>query len=409
MPIFEYKARRSNGDSVDGTLEANSREAIAERLQGQGLIPVSIEAQKDNSDTFLDSFKTAFQSKRVQLPDLVMFSRQMYSLTKAGVPLNKAIVGLIDTTHSIPLREALREILDGLTAGNDMTTCFSRHPHIFNSFYISLIHVGENSGRLDEAFRRLAAYLELEQENTNRIKSATRYPVIVFVLLIAAFTVINIFVIPALSGLFRQFSNDELPIFTRILLGTSEFFVNYWWLMLLVIIIGIVAWVQYVATETGRYWWDKKKLKIPVFGSIMYRALLARFARSFAMMSRSGVAITSALSVVSYVVNNKFVAGHVLDMRNGVERGESITLSAQKSGMFSSLVIQMLTVGEETGQLDEMLEEVADFYEREVDYDLKKLGDYIEPFLIVVVGIMVLILALGVFLPIWELASAARG
>ena len=167
--------------------------------------------------------------------------------------------------------------------------------------------------------------------------------------------------------------------------------------------------MQYVATERGRYWWDMKKLKIPVFGSIIYRALLARFARSFAMMSRSGVALTNALSVVSYVVNNAYVATHILNMRNGVERGESISAAAQKTEMFSSLVMQMLAVGEDTGQIDEMLEEVADFYEREVDYDLKKLGDYIEPFLIVIVGTMVLILALGVFLPVWELASSSRG
>ncbi len=408
MPIFEYRARHSSGAAVDGKLEATSETAIAERLQAQGLVPVKIVEQKDKKGDFSHALRELLKPKNVATNDLVMFSRQMYSLTKAGVPLNRSIIGLMETTHSIPLKEALRDILDGLTSGNDLATCFSRHPHIFNSFYVSLIHVGENSGNLEEAFMRLASYLELEEENRNRVKSAMRYPTIVVGIMILAFAFINWFVIPKLAALFNAFSGEELPIFTRILIGTSEFFVNYWYIIIGGAIVSVVSLQQYVNTEKGRYLWDQKKLKLPIFGSIVYRSLLARFTRAFAMMSRAGVSVTHALSVVSYVVDNKYVAGHILDMRNGVERGESITQAANKTKMFSSLVMQMLSVGENTGNVDEMLEEVADFYEREVDYDIKKIGDYIEPILIVIVGVMILVLALGVFMPVWEMATSAR-
>ncbi|WP_144392400.1 type II secretion system F family protein [Pleionea sediminis] len=407
MPIYDYKARRINGDAVTGTLEANSTDAIAERLQSQGLIPVDISEQKGSSFDVGETLKELLRSKTVNNSDLVMFSRQMYSLTKAGVPLNRSITGLIETAQSIPLKEALKDILDGLTAGNDLATCFARHPKVFNSFYVSLIHVGENSGNLEEAFNRLSHYLELEEENRNRVKSAMRYPVIVITIVIVAFFGINWFVIPKLAALFRSMSTNELPIFTQILIGTSDFFVNYWYLIIGVSMLAVIAFYQWINTDSGRLKWDRKKLNFPIFGSIIYRALLARFARAFAMMSRAGVSVTHALGVVSFVVDNKYVGNHVIEMRSAVERGESITQAAAKSKMFSSLVMQMLQVGEDTGQVDEMLEEVAEFYEREVDYDIKKIGDYIEPIMIVIVGAMILVLALGVFLPVWDLAANA--
>ncbi len=409
MPMFFYKARRANGEAIDGKLEANSQEAIAERLQGQGLIPITISEEQVRSDDVGVMLKQWFKPKSVDTSDLVMFSRQMFSLTKAGVPLNRSIIGLIETSHSVVLKEALRDILDGLTAGNDLATCFARHPNIFNSFYVSLIHVGENSGNLEESFLRLASYLELEQENRARVKSAVRYPFIVFTLIVAAFAFIVWFVIPKIAQLFRGMSGDELPLITRFLIGLSDFFVNYWYLVIGGTVGAIFGFKQYIATEKGRLWWDEKKLSLPIFGSIIYRSLLARFARGFAMMSRAGVTVTHALSVVALVVDNHYVAKHVLNMRAGVERGESITQAASRTNMFSSLVMQMLSVGEDTGNVDEMLEEVADFYEREVDYDIKKIGDYIEPILIVVVGAMVLVLALGLFLPLWNLAGGSRG
>jgi len=407
MAVFEYRARKENGDAVSGALEAVSKEALASRLQGQGLVPVEIKEQVEKSPSVFETLADIFKPRHVKTSELVMFSRQMYSLTKAGVPLNRSIVGLIETSHSPPLREALKDILEGLTSGNDLASCFSKHPNIFNSFYVSLVHVGENSGNLEEAFLRLSSYLELEEENRNRVKSAMRYPTVVFSILVLAFFGINWFVIPQLSALFSKLSSEQLPLITRMLIGTSDFFIDYWWLVIGVTATLVVSFLNYIETDIGRLKWDKLKLKMPIFGSIIYRSLLARFARAFAMLSRSGVSVTHGLNVVAMVVDNKFVGGHVLEMRSAVERGESITSAAFRTKMFSSLTMQMLQVGEDTGQIDNMMEEVADFYEREVDYDVKKIGDYIEPVMIIIVGALVLLLALGVFLPLWELAATA--
>jgi len=407
MAVFEYRARKENGDAVSGALEAVSKEALASRLQGQGLVPVEIKEQVEKAPSVFETLADVFKPRHVKTSELVMFSRQMYSLTKAGVPLNRSIVGLIETSHSPPLREALKDILEGLTSGNDLASCFSKHPNIFNSFYVSLVHVGENSGNLEEAFLRLSSYLELEEENRNRVKSAMRYPTVVFSILVLAFFGINWFVIPQLSALFSKLSSEQLPLITRMLIGTSDFFIDYWWLVIGVTATIVVSFLNYIETDIGRLKWDKLKLKMPIFGSIIYRSLLARFARAFAMLSRSGVSVTHGLNVVAMVVDNKFVGGHVLDMRSAVERGESITSAAFRTKMFSSLTMQMLQVGEDTGQIDNMMEEVADFYEREVDYDVKKIGDYIEPVMIIIVGALVLLLALGVFLPLWELAATA--
>ena len=408
MANFEYVAKNANGEAVNGTMDAINREVVADRLLARGTIPVSITEAVEKTNLLDLDIGKIFKSRRVKLQDLVMFSRQMYSLTKAGIPLTRAIAGLLETTNSPVLREALEGILSDLNAGNNLATAFARHDHIFSSIYISLIHVGENSGRLEEAFKQIADYLELEQQTKQRIKSATRYPTFVILAIVAAIVIINIWVMPQFAKMFESFRAGELPMATRVLIASSNFFVNYWFYLLIGTFGAVVAFVQYINSPKGRLWWDEKKLKFPIIGNIIYRALLARFSRTFSMMIKSGVPLMNALSIVAEVVDNDWVSQHVLEMRTGVERGESIRVVASKAGMFSPLVLQMISVGEETGQLDEMLEQVAIFYEEQVDYDLKKMSDYIEPILIVFIGGIVLILMLAVYMPMWELTSAAR-
>jgi len=405
---FEYVAKNASGEAIQGTMDAVSREVVADRLLSRGTTPVSIKEAVTKSSWMDADVGKLFQPSRVKLQDLVMFSRQMHSLTKAGIPLTRAIAGLLETTNSPVLRQALEAINTDLNAGNNLATAFARHNHIFSSIYISLIHVGENSGRLEEAFKQIAEYLELEQKTKQRIKSATRYPMFVSLAILAAIFIINIFVMPQFTKLFESFGVAELPLPTRILMATSNFFTDYWWLVLLVTIGSIGAFIYYIGTPKGKFWWDRVKLKFPIIGDIIYRALLARFSRTFGMMIRSGVPLMNALNIVAQVVDNDWVAKHVRDMRGGVENGESIRVVATRTELFSPLVLQMISVGEETGQLDEMLEQVALFYEEQVDYDLKKLSDYIEPILIVFIGGIVLVLMLAVYLPMWELTSVAR-
>jgi MSHA biogenesis protein MshG len=264
------------------------------------------------------------------------------------------------------------------------------------------------TGRLPEVFERLYEYYVFEKNVRDKVRAALRYPSFVIVAIIAAMFVVNIFVIPAFAKLYASFK-AQLPFVTRLLIGTSNVFVEFWPLMLLVAVAGVVGFRLYTQTKNGRYAWDRAKLRIPVIGELIYKATLSRFTRSFALASRSGVPIVQALSVVGDVVDNSYLQERVTQMRNGIERGESILRTAMATGIFNPLVLQMIAVGEETGEIDAMMEEVAELYERDVELEVESLAAKIEPILLVFMGALVLILALGIFLPMWELASAAKG
>ena len=408
MAVFQYVARQKDGKSVKGEMEAVNQEAAADNLLARGMLPVSLSETSDSDSWTNLDIGEIFASKTVDIQDLVMFSRQMHSLTKAGIPLTRAINGLLETSNSKVLRNALEVVNADLSAGVNLASAFKKHDHIFAPLYVSLIHVGENTGQLEKAFQQIANYLELEQKTRQRIKSATRYPTFVSIAILLAVVIINVLVMPQFTKMFEAFNAGELPLPTRVLMTTSSFFINYWIYLLIGTIAGIYSFSSYIKTDKGRFWWDKTRLKFPIVGDIIYRSLLARFSRTFSMMIKSGVPLITTLNIVAEVVDNAWVSEKVLEMRDGIEKGESILVVATKTKMFSPLVLQMIAVGEETGQLDDMLVQVADFYEEQVDYDLKKLSDYIEPILIVFIGIIVLILMLAIYLPMWELTSATR-
>jgi MSHA biogenesis protein MshG len=268
--------------------------------------------------------------------------------------------------------------------------------------------VGEQTGTLEEIFLRLFHHLEFERYMREQVKSAVRYPLFVIGTMAIAIVVINIWVIPAFAKIYKGFKT-ELPAMTKVLIGFSNFMVEYWPFMLVALVGAIVGFRAYVNTRDGRLNWDRIKLGIPVAGKIVLRATLSRFARSFSLAIRSGVPAVQALTMVAHTVDNEHVAQRIDGMREGLERGESILRTAAAAGVFTPIVLQMVAVGEESGALDDMLGEVADMYQREVEYDLKSLSAQIEPILIVALGAMVLILALGVFLPIWDMGQAAMG
>jgi MSHA biogenesis protein MshG len=279
-----------------------------------------------------------------------------------------------------------------------------RHPDVFSHFYMSIVRVGETTGQLEESFNLLFGYLDFEREVRERIKTAMRYPMIVIVVISAAIAIINFAVIPAFAKIFEA-AKVPLPLLTRILVKSSELFLAYWPILIGAIVLGVVAFVSYTRTEQGRFNWDRFKLRIPVAGSIILKATLSRFARAFSISSRAGVPIVQALSVVAAVVDNSYLARRVEQMREGVERGESILRTAVAANVFTPVVLQMIAVGEETGELDDLMGEVAQMYEREVDYEIKNLAANIEPMITIALGVLVLILALGVFLPMWGLGN----
>jgi MSHA biogenesis protein MshG len=405
MGTFRYKARSQRGDTVTGTVEASSADAVAGQLLNSGITPIDIRESLPKKD-FLADLKKQLNSSNPDIDELILFCRQMYTLTKAGVPIIRGLVGLADTTRNQVLKNTIEKMRQELEAGRDLSSSMNQHQKIFTPLMISMIRVGESTGQLDEAFLQLSLYLERDRDTRNQIKAALRYPSFVLVAISIAIVIVNIFVIPAFAGVFAGMKM-ELPWQTQALIGTSDFFVAYWKYMLGVLV-ALIFWLRYyIKTEEGRYRWDKLKLRIPLVGSIILRATLSRFARTFAMTARSGVPLIQALSVVARAVDNNYVADKVLSIRTGIERGDSLTRTAVATNMFTPLVIQMLSVGEETGAVDDMLDEVATFYEREVDYDVKNISSAIEPILIVSIGVLVLILALGIFLPMWEMTSMA--
>lgn len=408
MANFSYTGKLA-GREVSGTVDAINEAAAAENLIKRNITPLHIELSKTNKAKTNQNFDVSqWFIPNVSLEDLGMFSRQMYSLVKAGIPIVRAMNGLADTTNSVRLKQALQKVNTELEKGRALSAALAAHPKIFSRLFISMINVGENTGKLDEAFLLLSEYFEQEQSTRKQIKSAMRYPMFVMLAIAAAIFLMNLFVIPTFADMFAKF-NTDLPWTTQLLVGSSNFFVNYWPLLILAIVGGIFAVKRYLNSRSGRYKWDKIKLKIPIVGSIIERSTLSRFARSFAMMLQSGVPLTQALNLVADSVDNAYMADKILSMRKGIERGESLLRTANASDLFTPLVMQMIAVGEETGQVDTMLTEVSDFYDREVDFDLKSLTAKIEPILIAIVAVMVLILALGIFMPMWNMMGAIKG
>lgn len=408
MAIYSYRGRNREGVEVNGQLEAGTSALAASQLSADGIIPITIKVaekvveKKGSKEVQIKLFQ------KISLDELIMFSRQMYSLTKAGVPITRAMRGLANTVTNPLLTETLSQLADDLEKGHALSSALAKHPKVFNELYISMIHVGENTGQLDDAFRQMAAYLELERQTVKNIKQATRYPLFVLIAISAAVAIINIFVIPAFKSVFESFGG-EIPWQTQALITLSDFTVDWWYAILIGIVLSVFAFYRWQKTDKGHMTWDRRKLKFPIVGPIFYRVILGRFSRTFSIVLKAGVPIEQGLSIVANAVGNRHIGKKVAGMRQGIERGESFTQTAHQTEMFSPLVMQMLAVGEETGRVDQMLEEAAGFYEQEVEYDLKNLTSAIEPILIIAIGAMVLVLALGVFLPLWELSTTING
>ncbi len=406
MPNFAYRGRNGAGDIEQGVLEGATAGAVADLLFGRGVTPMEIKPTTASAGGTDGGSSINFKlfKQKVEHMDVLLFSRQIYTLLRAGVPIMRALAGLQDSSTNPAMRDVLQDVRESLDSGRELSLSLARHPKVFTPFYLSMVRVGEMTGRLEEVFLRMFDHLAFERFMQDQVKSALRYPSFVVAAMGIAIVVVNIFVIPAFAKVFKGFG-AELPLMTRILIGFSDFMLN-WWHALLVGIIGVVfAFNTWRNTSKGRYTWDRFKLKIPIAGKIVRKATLARFAASFALASRSGVPIIQALTNVAETVDNAYISDKVEKMRDGVERGESILRTSIAAGVFTPVVLQMIAVGEESGALDDMMKEVADMYQSEVEYELKTLAQQIEPILIISLGIMVLILALGIFLPLWDLGK----
>jgi MSHA biogenesis protein MshG len=406
LPYFNFKGRNARGELITGTLEGADAGVIADQLMNTGVTPVDISSSQRLAHAEMPDWWRRFNRRKVSLLDLMLFSRQMHTLLKAGVPILKALAGLQESAVNPTMIEVIKDIRASLDAGRELSASMRRHPDVFSFFYVSLVRVGELTGQLEDVFLRLYNHLEFEKEIRESIRAAVRYPSFVLLAMAAAIVIVNLFVIPAFAKVYAGFK-AELPFLTKLLINFSNFMVETWWLQVAALVVAVFAFRAWIATRAGRYAWDRYKLKIPVAGKIILKATLARFARSFSLALQSGVPVVQALSTVAQVVDNDYIGQRIEQMRDGVERGESVLRTAVATGIFTTVVLQMIAVGDETGELDSLLREVADLYENDVQYEVKTLSQQIEPILIVGLGGLVLVLALGVFLPIWDLGKAA--
>jgi len=407
MTEFAYKGRSASGGLITGTLEGTSADAVAGRLVSIGITPVEIRDVANATGMTLADMVRRLGGGQPTTKDLVLFCRQMHTITRTGLPLLKGLTGLMQTTHNEVLKAALVDVIANLESGRQLAHSLQGHPKIFTSLFINLVEIGEATGTLDVAFQRLYEYLSMDQEVRDRVKSAVRYPIIVLIAVAIALTIITVFVIPNFAPIFRALG-DNIPLPTRIIMGASDLAINYWPIILGVIVAIALAASTYVKTVPGRLRWDKLKLGLPVIGIIVHNAAMSRITRSLAISISAGLPINQTLRTVSASIGNAWLGEKMASLSDDIERGESLSVTATHSALFTPLILQMIALGEETGALPELLDESSDYYKREVDYDLENLSAALEPILIVTVGVVVLILALGVFLPMWDMVARAK-
>lgn len=402
MTTFSYVAISANKKKVTGTIDALSDQEVTKHLMQQHLIPKEI---TEVSDGAFSDFKV-FQlfKKKINKGHVILFSRQMYSLSKAGVPIIRSIQTIAKANESHEFVDVLLDIATQLESGRTLSQALSKHDKVFSLLYINIIAMGETTGSLDETFYQLTQYLERDKETVSQVKTALRYPSFVITAIFIAMIILNIFVLPSFKGMFMQF-HAELPLPTQILIGISDFMVDYWKLLVLLIGTSLFLVYKWLHTARGELIYDTYILKTPIIGKLIRKSIMERFCRAFSLINIKGVPIIEGLFSITTAIGNQYIAGQIKTMYLGIEKGESVSRMAIQSGAFTPIVTQMLLVGEETGRIGEMLVEVADYYEQEVKVDIKNLSTSIEPLLIVVMGLMILVLALGIFLPMWNLSD----
>lgn len=410
MPKYSYTALDAKGNKISGERFATSTEALEGEIQGTLLTVFEIKTTASAKPTGASQFTipalfVSFFEQKVTQKELKIFCQQLYTLLKAGLPITMSVSKLVESAQNPKLRAALELVLVSLNQGRELAFGMSQSPAVFSDFMITLVKVGETSGQLSTVFQHLADYLDLEITTTGKIKSALRYPKMVIIAIAAAIMTVNIFVIPAFSKMFDSF-HEALPLPTRILMGTSNFFVHYWYIMLIVFMGFYFGFRYALKTPRGALYWSAVKLKMPVTGSIVGRLTLVRFTKLFSILLKAGMTPYESIQLVGVSTKDAYFSQQILSISESIARGNSIASALEHTNIFPTLMMQMVSLGEASGSIETLLGEVSDFYQADVENDLTHLSEAIEPILLVVVGGMVLILALGVFLPLWNLSSA---
>lgn len=405
MAIFEYKAVNKQGSTSSGTVEAENKSAASATLIKQGYRPLVIKQQKTGFDP--NNIKIPGVGSRVKTRDMVVFTRQLATMINAGVPLVRALATLQQQTENDAFKKTLESVTKDVESGESLGDSLAKHPKTFSPVYINMVRAGEAGGILDDILKKLATQQEKDAAMKKKIKSAMSYPMVLVVIMIVAFFVLTIFVLPSMTKAITSLAKEgtELPLSTRALIGLSDFMQSYWWVLVIVIIAAIAVFRHWVKTPNGRFTFDKMLLKMPIIKTVVAKIAIARFARTFASLMSAGVSVTESLEVTANALGNKVIEKELKDASKAVVNGQQLSEPLAESKIFPPIVSQMLAIGEETGQTDTVLIKVADFYEEEADAVIESLSAIIEPLMIVVMGVAVGIIAVAVLGPITSLTQ----
>lgn len=404
MPAYSYKGRTSVGDIVSGVIDAPTADAVAEQLFSKGYTPIKIEAEEETESPIEKGWQIF---DRVKDEDLIVFSRQLATLITAGISFIRSLDTLSEQTKSRKLRKIIEEIRREVERGSSFSDALAKFPKVFSPLYVSMVKVGEEAGVLDDILNRLSSLLEHDATTRARVKAATRYPVIVIISMIIAFFVLTTFVVPKFASLYQS-SKVELPFPTRVLIFLNKAIRTYWPLILTAIAGVVFAFRGYIKTPSGRWNLDKFKLRVPIIGTVVEKTVMSRFARIFSTLYRSGIPMLHALDIVAGTLGNIIIARAVEVIKESVREGKGLAVPMASTMVFPPMVTQMVAVGEETGALDDMLTKVSDYYDLEVEYVIKNLATTLEPVLLVFLAGGILFLALGIFLPIWDMMRVMK-
>lgn len=398
MQRFKFKAKNEEGVLRKGVVEANTKSAAVEVLKGQNLYIIELHSQSGDSSSMLK-----FMDK-VKFDDIVNFTRQLSTMIAAGLPLTDSL-SILEVQSSSSLQSVVSDVLRSIEGGSSFADALSKHKDVFSKVYIALIEAGEAAGVLDTILARLADNLEKQREFRAKTKGALIYPIIVLIGMAAVTAVMMIFVLPKLSVMYEDFDAD-LPIITKLLIGTSTFMANTWYLFLLLIVGTVYGLKKWRSTKFGALKWDQMVLRVPIFGQITKQTTMAEFARTLSLLVGAGVALVDALKIVTGVVDNQVYAGALENVAKDVEKGNPLAGSLARYEAFPLIVPQMVSVGEQTGKLDEILERLSLYFERESEHAIKNLSTAMEPFIMVILGIGVGFLIVAIVVPIYNLTSA---
>ncbi len=404
MPKFAYQAINQNGNTVSGSIEAASAAAVEEILGNRGLIPGKITQSEKTGGFSVAAINTALAT--VKAPDLILFSKQLSTMLRAGVPILRIFQVLESQTENLKLRKIVGEIVQDIQQGHSLHESFLRHPKVFSQLYCSMVEAGETAGSLPEVLERLIYIIQHEFKIKNDIKSAMAYPVIVVIALSVAFFVLLTFVIPTFVSIFLK-ANVALPWPTAVAMGLYQFLAAYWWLILAAVVGGLVALSWYFKTPPGRLNRDTMLLQMPLIGPVLRKTAMSRFASIFAILQSSGVSILESMKILSATINNAAISREFDRISDQLKEGKGIAGPLKNAHYFTPMVINMVAIGEESGNLDEMLREVSSHYDSEVEYAVGRMTTLIGPILVVGLAAVVGFFALAVFLPMWDMTKLA--